>query len=95
MADFSGVTASVSPTTVAAGAVVTASISGSATVNSASTSTITLTLTAADGSTSTLTAPNVTVNKTAPSATKITAVSDSLGHAWTIAADGQSATTTA
>jgi hypothetical protein len=95
MADFSGVTASVSPTTVSTGSVITASISGSAVVTSASTSTVTLTLTAADGSTSTLTAPNVTVNKSAPSATKITAVTDSLGHVWTIAADGQSATATA
>lgn len=95
MAVFTGVTATASPNPVNSGSVLTVSISGSATVTTSQTDALTLTLSAADGTTSTLSVPSVTVNKTSNSATKITAVTDTLGHTWTIAADGQSATTTA
>lgn len=91
MADnFSGVSVTLDKTTYNKGDPITATLHGQATSGQTGTLTATFTVTDATGATQTFTG-TAQLNSTVPESVKITAVSDA-DRAWTIAADGLSAT---
>jgi Bacterial Ig-like domain (group 3) len=100
MGDVFNVTAAYDKATYNKGDLMTVTISGGdvlTQVNSAQSGTLTLTITAADGSTTSIALPDVTINTTTttPESVKITGAVDSTARPWTIASNGLSVTATA
>lgn len=100
MTDTFNVTASFDKTSYTTGETMTITITGDDVMTETAPQTVsgTITLTAADGATSTLEFPSgttVNVSTSTNEAVKMTAITDSSGRTWTIAANGLTATATA
>lgn len=100
MTDTFNVTATLDKTTYNSGDTMTVSISGGdvlTTTTQVPSGTLTLTITAADGATTTVNVSPATISMTTstPESVKITAITDTSGRTWTIAASGLTATATA
>ncbi len=104
MTDTFNVTAAYDKPSYSQGGTITVTISGNDVLTQTVTTqqqsgVLTLTITAADGAVTTITVPAATVNvsttTSTPQSVKITGIADTSGRAWTIAANGLSATATA